>query len=247
VLRVKDVTAGTGVNTHRTMGHTAPQFLPRNYRSVILGSLPRVSRAAAQPSGERADVRRKFRLVSIVRSKPGTGTTNPVGEALAHGDIDLEQARVIVDAVDDLPTDLVDPGLRARAGRDPPSRPGPRARRHGTQDLGRRILEPLAPDIAEAHEQRVLDEDEKRAAQKTRLTLADDGHGTTHGCDWPPALGHARHDTPWAKAATPPSTTAPPLPRHHARAHDPTYDTTHLPGGEVAFTRRTWVPWPGDR
>jgi hypothetical protein len=28
-------------------------------------------------------------------------------------------------------------------------------------------------------------------------------------------------------------------PRHHARAHDPTFTTTHLPGGKVAFTRRT--------
>ena len=28
-------------------------------------------------------------------------------------------------------------------------------------------------------------------------------------------------------------------PRHHARAHDPTFTITKLPGGKVAFHRRT--------
>ena len=73
-----------------------------------------------------------------------------------------------------------------------------------------------------------------------RIALAlEQGGCTAQGCDWPPGMCHAHHDVPWSRGG-PTSLRQGRLlcPRHHARAHDPTYDTTRLPGGKVAFTRR---------
>ncbi len=47
--------------------------------------------------------------------------------------------------------------------------------------LGRRLLDVVAPDVAEAHEARLLEQEEAAAAAATRLTMADDGHGRVHG------------------------------------------------------------------
>jgi hypothetical protein len=47
--------------------------------------------------------------------------------------------------------------------------------------LGRRILEVVSPETADAHEARLLEREERAAAAATRLTLWDDGHGKTHG------------------------------------------------------------------
>ena len=54
-----------------------------------------------------------------------------------------------------------------------------------------------------------------------------------------PASATCTTRSPGAAAAAPTTTGCLLCPRHHARAHDPTYTTTHLPGGKVAFTRRT--------
>ena len=63
---------------------------------------------------------------------------------------------------------------------------------------------------------------------------------TAEGCDWPAHLCHAHHDRPRSSGGTTDLANARNLcPRHHARIHDPTYDTTHLPNGDVAFHRRT--------
>ena len=47
--------------------------------------------------------------------------------------------------------------------------------------LGRRILDLLAPDAADADEAKLLDREERDAAAATRLVMWDDGHGKTHG------------------------------------------------------------------
>ncbi len=74
-----------------------------------------------------------------------------------------------------------------------------------------------------------------------RLAIATrDGGCTAEGCDWPPGLCHVHHDTPWSRGGH--TTVADGrllCPRHHARAHDPAYTLAKLPGGKVAFTRRT--------
>ncbi|MEV7428594.1 DUF222 domain-containing protein [Nocardioides sp. NPDC092400] len=75
---------------------------------------------------------------------------------------------------------------------------------------------------------------QRRALNLTQPTC------TADGCDWPAHLCHAHHDQPWSTGGATDLTNARNLcPRHHARIHDPAYDTTHLPGGEVAFHRRT--------
>ncbi|MFC6045918.1 DUF222 domain-containing protein [Nocardioides hankookensis] len=47
--------------------------------------------------------------------------------------------------------------------------------------LGRRLLEVVAPEIADAHEAQLLERDEAEAATACRLTMTDDGHGKVHG------------------------------------------------------------------
>ncbi len=330
--------------------------------------------------------RAAHRLMQLARALDGAHER--VGDALGAGEIRLEQAEVIIEAVEALPRDLVDPELVIRAEAHLIGL----AREHDASALkilGRRVLEVLAPEIAEAHEQRVLDAEEAKAAQRCRFTISDDGHGASHGrftlpsaqgemlrkqlmaiaapkhraatgaladapgerrswpqrmgqafgewierypadalpraggvsatvvvtiafetltgglkaahldtgavisaaqarrlaceaglipvvlggqsqvldlgrqtrfhtkaqriamglrdggctaqgCDWPPGLCHAHHNIAWSQGG---HTTVEDgrllCPHHHTRAHDPAYETTHLPGGKVAFTRRT--------
>jgi hypothetical protein len=115
----------------------------------------------------------------VVRLGYDLGTHDHVRHALAHGDLVLEQAQVIVRAVKELPADL-DPDLVIRAERHLVTA----AAEHDARSLrilGRRLLEVVAPDLADAHEADLLEKEEARAAQATRLTMTDDGHGKTHG------------------------------------------------------------------
>ena len=76
-------------------------------------------------------------------------------------------------------------------------------------------------------------------AQRIAMAVRDGGC-TAEGCDWPPGLCHAHHEQPWSRGG--PTTLADGrllCPRHHVRAHDPTYTMTRLASGEVAFHRRT--------
>ena len=51
----------------------------------------------------------------------------------------------------------------------------------GAAVLGKRLLEVIAPDQADAHEAKLLEREEAEAAQACRLTMTDDGHGKMHG------------------------------------------------------------------
>jgi hypothetical protein len=98
---------------------------------------------------------------------------------LAHGDLRLEQAQVIIRAVKALPEDL-DPDLVIKAERHLVTA----AQEHDARTLkilGRRLLEVVAPDLADAHEADLLEKEEAKAAQAARLTMTDDGHGKTYG------------------------------------------------------------------
>lgn len=77
------------------------------------------------------------------------------------------------------------------------------------------------------------------ATQRVALGLRDGGC-TAEGCDMPPGLCHAHHDDPWASGG-PTSVRRGRLlcSRHHTLAHHSEFDTRHLPGGKVAFVRRT--------
>jgi hypothetical protein len=54
--------------------------------------------------------------------------------------------------------------------------------------LGRRVLDVIAPEVAEEHERRLLEDEERRARERTRLTMSEDGHGLVHGRFTIPAL-----------------------------------------------------------
>ncbi len=63
---------------------------------------------------------------------------------------------------------------------------------------------------------------------------------TAQGCETPPGLCHAHHDTPWSHGGTTNVDTGRLLcPHHHRRIHDPKYETRSMPGGKVSFHRRT--------
>ena len=98
-------------------------------------------------------------------------------EALRDGTANPDQATVIVRALDALPAE-VDADTRSRAEAalvGHCAEFGPRA----LARLGRRVLDVIAPEIAEAADARHLAALEKTAAERTRLTLRRCGDGTT--------------------------------------------------------------------
>jgi hypothetical protein len=46
---------------------------------------------------------------------------------------------------------------------------------------GKALLAVVAPEVADAHEERLLDAEERRARERMRFSMSDDGHGTTRG------------------------------------------------------------------
>jgi hypothetical protein len=102
-----------------------------------------------------------------------------VDEALATAAINVEQASVIVDAVDELP-DTIDASVVAEAEafllRESADHDAKALR-----VLGRRLLEVLDPEAAEAEEARRLAAEEAEARAKASFTMSEDGHGKVHG------------------------------------------------------------------
>ena len=101
-------------------------------------------------------------------------------DALGRGEVSVEQAAVIMNAVDVLPADLASPEIKRRAESDLvdfAAEYGPRELRF----LGRRILEHVAPDIAEDAERRVLEAEERNAAATAFFEMHPDGHGSVLG------------------------------------------------------------------
>jgi hypothetical protein len=111
-----------------------------------------------------------------IRAARGLAAHPDVAAGLRVGSVSSDQAHFIIRAVealpDDLATDLVVKAehllISDAADFDP----------HHLQILGRRILEVVAPDIADAAEAAALEEQERRARQRTRLTLRNCGDGT---------------------------------------------------------------------
>ena len=100
-----------------------------------------------------------------------------VGAALAEGRVNVAQAHVIVAALEDLPPTL-DPDLRIRGEEhlvEQAAQFGPRELRR----LGDRLLEAIAPDIADRAEYERLVAEERRAHAATRLTFRPRGDGST--------------------------------------------------------------------
>ena len=127
---------------------------------------------AHQIRGDRREQQRDLRLGQALADR-----WQCVQAGLADGAVNLAQARVITHALDQLPADV-------------PAEQVTQAERHlveyaadfGPRDLrvlGRRILDVVAPDVAEAAEARALEDEERRAAETTVLTLTPCGDGTT--------------------------------------------------------------------
>jgi hypothetical protein len=104
-----------------------------------------------------------------------------VGDAVAGGRVTWEQAAVLVQSLDELPGDLdpeFDAELRGKAEAHLVGEAGhfdPKALRR----LGRGLLQVIAPDLADAHEERALLAEEARARAATRLSFRPRGDGTT--------------------------------------------------------------------
>ena len=102
-----------------------------------------------------------------------------VARQLADGTLQLEQARVIVDAVAALPPEVGD-DVRGQAqvallGF---------AHQHdarGLKQIGKRILDAVAPEVGEAVEAKNLEDEERRAAEQVGFSMSDDGEGRCHG------------------------------------------------------------------
>jgi Domain of unknown function (DUF222) len=98
-------------------------------------------------------------------------------EAYAAGSVSTAQVRVIGKALDDLPADL-DPDLRARAEEHLVKQAAHFCPRD-LKVLGRRVLEVLAPDVAEAHEAKLLAREEQEAWDKAAITHRRLGNGSS--------------------------------------------------------------------
>lgn len=112
----------------------------------------------------------------------------PVQAALAAGCVHADQAAVIVNAVEVIPTEP--DALPAHA--DAPAVLKAHAvhhlldlaQRHDAKQLrmlGRRILDVIAPELGEAAEAKELTDEEAVAARKVTLTLRENGNGTSTG------------------------------------------------------------------
>ncbi|GAA4094072.1 HNH endonuclease signature motif containing protein [Nocardioides kongjuensis] len=100
-----------------------------------------------------------------------------VAAGMRAGTVSAAQAQVILAAVDDLPAGLgpdlagqAEQTLVAYAAHHPPRE---------LRRLGRRILEVVAPEVAEAEEGRRLEDEERRAREKASLRFRDLGDGRT--------------------------------------------------------------------
>ena len=104
-------------------------------------------------------------------------TWRHVAAVLADGRLHLDQARVIVTALDRLPDDVT-AEVRQRAER----RLVEQAVQFGPTDLarlGRRVLDVVAPEVGDEQERRALEQAERKAESVTRLDFRRRGDGYT--------------------------------------------------------------------
>ena len=113
-----------------------------------------------------------------------------LAEALAAGRVNTEQAHAIARALGDLETDgpaELEPVVVEQAEKHLVDCADGFDAKH-LRVLGRHVLTVVAPEVGEAHEAKLLEDEERRAAEKTRLTFSSDGHGMVHGRFSIPAL-----------------------------------------------------------
>ncbi|QYJ03344.1 HNH endonuclease [Nocardioides panacisoli] len=125
-------------------------------------------RTQAEPRAMRADL-------ALARDLDRSHTL--VAESMRSGAVSVAHARVITDAVDALPghlgPDVVTSAEQTLVGYADQFRPSQLRR------LGRRILDVVAPEVADAEDATVLTEQERRARERASLRLRRTGDGTT--------------------------------------------------------------------
>jgi hypothetical protein len=115
----------------------------------------------------------------LMRTAHGLDTHEATRTALAAGRVHVEQVEVVLRALGELPAGLdVEIVERAEAhllelAADHDAK--------ALRILGRRILEVVSPETADAHEATLLEREERAAAAATRFTMWEDGHGKVHG------------------------------------------------------------------
>jgi hypothetical protein len=115
----------------------------------------------------------------LMRTATSLETHEPTRTALAEGRLQVEQGEVILRALAELPEDV-----DAEVVEEAEAHLLDLAVDHDAKALrllGRRILEVVSPETADAHEARLLEREERAAAAATRLVIWDDGHGRVHG------------------------------------------------------------------
>ncbi|MBM7506591.1 hypothetical protein JOE61_000405 [Nocardioides salarius] len=131
----------------------------------------------------RSTKRESFRQVRLAE---GLDRYDLVREALGRGEVVAEQASVICTALDELPDDL-DAGVLEQAAKALVAF----AEVHDAKALrvlGRRILEVVAPEVAEAWEAEQLDREEREAEKSAVFRMREDGHGRIKGSFTVPLL-----------------------------------------------------------
>jgi hypothetical protein len=101
-----------------------------------------------------------------------------VASAIGKGNVNVAQARVIVHALDELPTATVPADVLARAEAHLVAE----AAHFGPPELrvlGRRILDIVAPQVGEEHEAEQLADEERNARRRTSLVTTRLGDGST--------------------------------------------------------------------
>jgi hypothetical protein len=127
---------------------------------------------AHETRGDRREQQRDLRLGAAL-----TERWHRLATGLTDGSVNLAQARVLAHALDALPEDVpADVVAQAEA------QLVEYAATFGPGDLrvlGRRILDVVAPEVAEAAEARALEAEERHAAERTTLSFTPCGDGTT--------------------------------------------------------------------
>jgi len=131
---------------------------------------------AHQTKQTRAGAHRRTRLAQAL----ATGLHEPVRLALADGDLLVDQAEVIIAAVDALPTDLVGEEVRRQAQATLIEQAGHHDAK-AIRIMGKRILDVIAPEVGEAWEAKKLAAEEAEAEKSAVFRMHDDGHGKAHG------------------------------------------------------------------
>ena len=159
-------------------------------RTLVHAETVAVAETNASPSvavwhsnATRSTKRESFRQVRLAA---GLDRYDVVREALGRGDVIAEQASVICTALDELPDDL-DPSVLEQAAKALVAF----AEVHdakGLRVLGRRILEVVAPEVAEAWEAEQLDREEREAEKSAVFRMREDGHGRIKGSFTVPLL-----------------------------------------------------------